>query len=474
MRKNLVIAVVGNESIHELWIKENRNYDVVLICYEDDVYNRMKGTKGIKVLRKNGFKFPLTKWYIETRNVDKYERFLFLDHDIAVSTDEINTCFELQKEFKVEIGHPAINPKNNPNRVLMQNPDASLTWVNWVELMAVFMTKEALAKTMPYFDENNTGYGYPDLWYQLLNIEFAKFDKVEIIHTRPINTGNSIYKANNQTVNEAKKDMIELHKKYNLSMKGYKEGKIIPNKPLATIVVIYSEQDEAKYLHDNIATSPFWAERIYCKTVPTNEKKHGSIEVIVSEGGVTKAEYYYKPFEDWNPLKYFNFADARNKAHSLAKSFWIISMDADERLLQQQHNRLFEYLRDAPKQVGGFYISNVGLDTSRVNELGQYARNNVAQVRIFRNVPELYYQDGIHETGSISLQNAGYELKETEIVYYHAGYEITIPEMMEKQRRNILGYVNNPELLKSKGHFEKFIETTTIYKYYKENEHGIV
>ncbi len=484
-KKNLLISIIGNESIHDLWIKDNRNYDVILICYQDEIYDKIKHleSRSLRIYRRNGFHFPLIKWLYNKYKLN-YERFLFINHDIFITCDDINYCFDKQENGGVKIGHPAINPRNNPTGLLKQDKENTITWVNWIELMAVFIDKEAFDYIVDTFDENNTGYGYPELWRLKLNelskeiaketprkirTDFAVFDQIEIIHTRPVNSGHSIYKANNQTIFEAKDDMIALHKKYGIKQQPYKEyGKKL-KRHLCSSVVIYSQDHWDRYMEEHLMTMPTWMEGIQVKTIPLPNKEYeklkNDLKVTRELGSLVQAEFYYREGTKKEPLKYWDFSYVRNRAKSLATAQWIFSIDADERYIIQQHQLIFDILSQLPDNIGGILINNFSKDTTRKDESGLAARIGTGQVKIFRNREEIYWQDAVHETVSESIKKAGLIITESNITILHDGYLVDADEMKEKKSyRNLMLYVRNADLLESELHFKIFLHTVIDYK----------
>ena len=135
----------------------------------------------------------------------------------------------------------------------------------------------------------------------------------------------------------------------------------------------------------------------------------------------------------------------------MAYGQWIFSIDADERLLQHQYEKLRGLLVNADEKVGAYLVRNISVDLSVKDPKGYYLGYNEACTRIFRNLPEFQYVDAIHESIDASVVKHGYLLKQTTIKVDHLGYEEGVDKMDPKLVRNILAYWNHPELSETYG-----------------------
>jgi hypothetical protein len=106
---NLVIGVVGDDSIHEEWIDES--HDIFLVYYGNDElkkqrykkhsdhYDEFKGTK-INIL------YDVYKKH--KKIIDKYDYVFVPDDDLSLHGEDIRRLFEITKEYDLWISQPSI------------------------------------------------------------------------------------------------------------------------------------------------------------------------------------------------------------------------------------------------------------------------------------------------------------------------------------------------------------------------------
>ncbi|MBM2815616.1 MAG: hypothetical protein HW421_2378 [Ignavibacteria bacterium] len=131
----------------------------------------------------------------------------------------------------------------------------------------------------------------------------------------------------------------------------------------------------------------------------------------------------------WND----DFAEARNLALAAAQYPYILSIDADERLLNGE--LLKEIILQSPAGTGGWLIEVVsearrndgGLDTFTTNLL-----------RLFVNHKDVRFSGIIHEQILESVLKAGFTIHNTPLKFVHLGYTHSPDEMRIKQSRNLI------------------------------------
>ncbi len=133
-------------------------------------------------------------------------------------------------------------------------------------------------------------------------------------------------------------------------------------------------------------------------------------------------------FHDWKN----NFADARNFALSQARFQYILSIDADERLLNPE--LLKTELRNSPLDVGGWLIEVISEAKRQDGGTDTYTSN---LLRLFLNHPEIRFQGIIHEQVIKSVLALGYKLRTTFLRFSHLGYSHDKNAMYKKQSRNL-------------------------------------
>jgi tetratricopeptide (TPR) repeat protein len=113
-----------------------------------------------------------------------------------------------------------------------------------------------------------------------------------------------------------------------------------------------------------------------------------------------------------------DFAAARNESLCHAKGRWIFWLDADERLDEENRGRL-------RMLFAGLGDDNVAYTMQQRSELepSTYSTATVDQVRLFRNHPEIRWQYRVHEQILPAVRRASGELRRTDIVIEHTGFQ---------------------------------------------------
>ncbi len=193
MRKNLVVSVVGDNSVHRTWLEGTgpRNFDLCLIYY-GDILQRFADDAEIYLERK-GIKFSLIHELAKRELADvlfRYERVWMPDDDIAADVDRVNRLFLLAEEHRLSICQPGIGSGDVTFRTLRADPRYILRYSRFVEIMCPLFTRAALQQTLPTFNANRSGWGIDWLWASRLRPkDLAVIDAVPMAHTRPLCSG---------------------------------------------------------------------------------------------------------------------------------------------------------------------------------------------------------------------------------------------------------------------------------------------
>ncbi len=178
------------------------DWDLVVSYYGDDKtlfvseeYSRIdcKGSKW------NG----LSKFFMSDAIDWKSYRYVWCpDDDLDATCVGINQFFEICDSIKVELAQPALDWSSFwSHSITLQNTSFRYRTTNFVEVMAPCFSTQFLARVVPTFAENNSGWGLEWLWQQYLgNDNFLGsciVDSTSIIHTRPVGSadrgvGNSV------------------------------------------------------------------------------------------------------------------------------------------------------------------------------------------------------------------------------------------------------------------------------------------
>lgn len=192
MRKNLVIAAVGDESAHPTWLQGgDRTFDLALIYFGNqpgryvDQAEYYIARKGIKYAMLHD---ALTGEFASA--LSHYDHIWLPDDDIAASAAQINHLCQLAEEFQLAICQPAIGRGDVSFQSLRAHPDYLLRYSGFVEIMCPLFSREALVRATPTFNANVSAWGIDWLWASMHGPEeLAVIDAVAVDHTRPLQSG---------------------------------------------------------------------------------------------------------------------------------------------------------------------------------------------------------------------------------------------------------------------------------------------
>jgi glycosyltransferase involved in cell wall biosynthesis/cytochrome c-type biogenesis protein CcmH/NrfG len=127
-----------------------------------------------------------------------------------------------------------------------------------------------------------------------------------------------------------------------------------------------------------------------------------------------------------------DFSKARNHALRHATGNWILSIDADERLLNPDILR--NTVTGSPASVGGYLVDVESPALRSDDTLDTY---NTAMLRLFRNDTRIRFYGSVHEQVTDTILSAGFSIERSSIQLFHHGYALSAAEMQEKQLRNL-------------------------------------
>ncbi len=126
-----------------------------------------------------------------------------------------------------------------------------------------------------------------------------------------------------------------------------------------------------------------------------------------------------------------DFAEARNVALSQARYPWILSIDADERIMNPEE--LAWVVQTAPANIHGFLV-NLSSHAVQNNNTSRF----VSQLlRVFRNDARLRFSGCIHEQIINAFSEHHLSFAPSNIEVEHLGYNLSPSEMQKKQIRNL-------------------------------------
>ncbi|MBX3427330.1 MAG: hypothetical protein KF688_16750 [Pirellulales bacterium] len=193
MNRNLVISIVGDESVHRTWLAgtEPRSFDLCLV-YFGDRWDQWAGD-GQYYLRRKGIKYQLLYDLFQdelAHLVEEYDRFWLPDDDVAADTGTVNRLFALAAKHRLQICQPAIGRGDVSFEATRAHAGYTLRYTRFVEIMCPLFTRKALVRAMPLFAANKSAWGIDWVWSSLFREdEVGIVDAAAVHHTRPLKAG---------------------------------------------------------------------------------------------------------------------------------------------------------------------------------------------------------------------------------------------------------------------------------------------
>jgi len=223
--KNLVIAAVGDSSLHKQWKSGNPAFDLILIYYGNSDLIFFDYSKDVMIcIKQNGQKFPLIKSFIETNLelVSQYDYVWLPDDDISISADDLNRLFETARTYSLQICQPALISLHSDVSHAITKPRVgnTLRFTNFVEVMMPLFDVKTLLSLRNDFDLSQSGWGLDATWSHRLNSpkdKIAIIDDITAVHTKPVGRDYSRFRIKPET------ELKHLLEKYNIAfvMKNY-------------------------------------------------------------------------------------------------------------------------------------------------------------------------------------------------------------------------------------------------------------
>ena len=193
MRKNLVLSVVGDDSVHDAWLTGHaaRDFDLALI-YFGSTPGRFAADADFYLERK-GVKFELIHQLAAGELGEllaRYEYVWMPDDDIAADVERVNRLFAIAQQRRLSICQPAIGQGDVTFKTLRATPGYLLRYSRFVEIMCPLFSREALQRVLPTFGANRSAWGIDWLWASMFGPrDLAVIDAVPMHHTRPLQSG---------------------------------------------------------------------------------------------------------------------------------------------------------------------------------------------------------------------------------------------------------------------------------------------
>jgi glycosyltransferase involved in cell wall biosynthesis/tetratricopeptide (TPR) repeat protein len=159
----------------------------------------------------------------------------------------------------------------------------------------------------------------------------------------------------------------------------------------------------------------------------------GSTDATVDVAKRRGAKVFHFPWVD-------SFAAARNEALRHATGQWILWMDADDRLDQENRRKLQELLTDLPSEITGFVMKCLC-----VPDQNSATGTVVDHVRLFPNHQQLRWKYRIHEQILGAIRALRGNVRWSDVVIQHIGYQDPAVRKSKMHRDLRLLHLENQE-----------------------------
>ena len=197
-KKALIIVRCGNKSLHSNWVKNDVNYDIVLLPYESVDFTSNLNTTLMKTSKGQKWK-SVYDYIINNINfVSEYSHVWIPDDDLDTNPEILTAFFAAAQREGVKLAQPSLTLDSYYSYLItLSFPFSYSRAVSFVEVMAPLFSIQALLDCLWTFNLNESGWGLEDLWYKILSHK-SDFDSNHIViydcfsvkHTRPVGGQN--------------------------------------------------------------------------------------------------------------------------------------------------------------------------------------------------------------------------------------------------------------------------------------------
>lgn len=190
-----VLAIVrcGDKSLHQSWVgaeSVHREFDVAVSYFGNDPNFQSLGATYFH--RKKGGKWDGIFDFFECHPeaLATYDYFWLPDDDIRAEPKDVNQLISLVGEYDLEVCQPSLSYDSYYSHfITLHSSRFKVRYTNFVEIMAPFLSRDFMAKSLAKLQGTKSGFGL-DLtwakWAEELGVKIGIVDAVQIHHTRPV------------------------------------------------------------------------------------------------------------------------------------------------------------------------------------------------------------------------------------------------------------------------------------------------
>jgi hypothetical protein len=168
------------------FVNPARSFDLVVNDWTGDGRFSAAAQKADYRLSVKGHKWPTIAAVLP--QLPAYRFYAFIDEDIDATAATIDALFQVGEVLNLTLFQPALTKRSHGNHeFLFERPDSYVRATNFVEVMAPFLSHDALHRVAGTFTLSELGWGLEYLWNDILKSEgMAIVDRFPITHIRPV------------------------------------------------------------------------------------------------------------------------------------------------------------------------------------------------------------------------------------------------------------------------------------------------
>lgn len=174
----------------------SRNFDLALRLYSDPGLNRELLDHAEFVMTGGLSKFHAASLFIETCQLQEvYEGILFLDGDLEFDAQQLSHFLSLVHAAGLDLAQPSLTRDSYCYwNVAYHQPRFIFRETSFVEVMAPYLSRRALAKVLPTFSQSISTYGLDLVWPSLVeNAAIGIVDAFRIRHRETVNHSSGAF-----------------------------------------------------------------------------------------------------------------------------------------------------------------------------------------------------------------------------------------------------------------------------------------
>jgi hypothetical protein len=192
MKRNLIVARCGEQSLHPRWLEgAEPDFDLVVTFYGQTVPPGWQDA-GYEIHPIAGPKWQgLHQYLTRTDHWKAYERILLPDDDLLIDAAALNQFFDICAKLRADLAQPALDERSHFSWAVTLAHE-SFVWrmTNLVECMCPCLSPRLLERALPWFTQTRSGWGLDVQWADMLRTQGwgmpVVVDAVTLTHTRPV------------------------------------------------------------------------------------------------------------------------------------------------------------------------------------------------------------------------------------------------------------------------------------------------